>query len=281
MIMGQSAKYSHRVTFWAVLLGAVTVLGLLNSCIHAADTPEEKDNAKKVQDKGPKAPIPIRVDRKKRIVDIDAVICLREGDWLELLACAKGTKEHESILSIKASPSEVHGALLLIGLKEGSPLRYVKVGGKRKLLDPQGPRIAITLVYKDEKGKTIEIPAHEWVVNQKSGKKLNDNIWLFSGSFFDKYKVPKKLGSDEYVVKERYAADLSGTIISLVNFGDDVLSRDTNLTDKTDGGVWGVATKKVPKLGTKVIIRMRPAAKVKPDTKKGKSDDSKSSKSKK
>jgi len=280
-MMGQIGNCGRCITVSAALLAVLAVVFLVGNKVADPPKPEKSDKADKQGKPAAKPRISIRVDRKKRIVDIDAVVCLREGDWLELLACAKGTKEHESILSIKAAPSEVHGALLLIGLKEGTPLRYIKVKGKRKLMDPQGPRVAVTLVYKNDKGKTVEVPAHEWVVNQKTGKQLNDNIWLFSGSFFDRYKVPKKLGSDEFVIKERYAADLNGTIISLVNFGDDVLSRDTNLTDKTDEGVWGVATKKVPKLGTKVIIRIRPAAKVKPDPKKGKTDDSKSSKPKK
>jgi len=266
--MSRMGRISGSVAVVAVVLVMMVLLLL----------PDGAQEAKKEGDTKKKPPIkrvPIQVDREKRIVDVEAEVCLRQGDWLELLACHKDTKEHESILAIKANPSEVHGALLLIGLKEGSPLRYKKVDGRNVLVPPQGDRIAISLVYKNKDGKEIEVPANEWVVNQKTKKPLKDNIWIFTGSFFDKYKVPKKPGSKEFVIKERYAADLNGTIISLVSFGDDVLSRNSDLTDKTDNQVWGVATKRVPPLRTKVLIRMRPAPKA-----KGKPDNSKSGKAK-
>ena len=41
----------------------------------------------------------VKVDLRRRIIDIEAVVCLDEGP-LELIACGRGSKEHESIVSL-------------------------------------------------------------------------------------------------------------------------------------------------------------------------------------
>ena len=41
--------------------------------------------------------------------------------WLEQVACMVGTREHESLVVVEAKPSEVHAALLLLGLEPGTP----------------------------------------------------------------------------------------------------------------------------------------------------------------
>ena len=60
------------------------------------------------------------VNQKERCVDLDATVCLRQGA-LELIACTKGTKEHESIIAVEAKPIHIHTALLLLGVQVGSP----------------------------------------------------------------------------------------------------------------------------------------------------------------
>ena len=51
------------------------------------------------------------INFQQRCVDIEATICLDEG-MLELIACVKGNKEHESIVAIEARPMHIHTALL-------------------------------------------------------------------------------------------------------------------------------------------------------------------------
>jgi hypothetical protein len=60
------------------------------------------------------------VDTKAREVRLEAEVCLQQGS-LELLACSPGTREHESILVVKAKPSHIVFALALVGLPPGSP----------------------------------------------------------------------------------------------------------------------------------------------------------------
>ncbi len=58
----------------------------------------------------------------KRVVLVGGV-CLREGQ-LEMLACGKGTKEHESILAVDTNAFEVHAGLLAVGAQAGTPVQF-------------------------------------------------------------------------------------------------------------------------------------------------------------
>ena len=52
---------------------------------------------------------------------------------LELVACTKGAKEHESIVTIEARPMHVHAALLMLGARNGHP-------ATNRLIDEQKTR---------------------------------------------------------------------------------------------------------------------------------------------
>ena len=67
----------------------------------------------------------IWLDDKRKAVIIDGEVCLREGQ-LEMFACPKGTKEHESVVSLNCTSEEAHAALLAAGAKPGTT---VKTGG--------------------------------------------------------------------------------------------------------------------------------------------------------
>lgn len=193
----------------------------------------------------------VKADRKNKVVDIEGKIILPlQADWLELLACAPKSREHESIISLDAKPSHVHGALMLIGLKPGAPLRAERVGDEWKYHPPTGPKIAVTVLYEKE-GKTIEVPVNEWILDQKTKKPLADNIWLFTGS--------KLYESDG---KNIYIADIEGNILSLVNFGDEVLARYNDKRGGQGGGggndAWAANSKAIPPTGTKIILRLTP-----------------------
>lgn len=60
-------------------------------------------------------------------------------------------------------------------------------------------------------------------------------------------------------MREIYLADLNGTVVSLVNFGDDVVCRATPLTDRDDGQAFAANVALVPPLGTAVKLRFRAA----------------------
>jgi hypothetical protein len=207
------------------------------------DKPAPPDNPDQ-----PRQPFPhITIDFKNKIVDLDAKVILRQGDWIELLGCSPNTREHESIVTVAAKPSHVHGALLVIGLKPGAPISWKWVGKEATMIPPTGARVAVSFVYEKD-GKTIEVPAHKWVINKEKKATLPDNVWLFTGS-----KIVESEGH------RYYKADVEGNVISVVNFGDEVLGLPTKVTNENDNGNMGINTNLIPPIGTQVKLRLRPA----------------------
>jgi hypothetical protein len=101
----------------------------------------------------------VLIDKQRKRVLLKAHVALREGT-LEQLCCLKQTKEHESILSLDAKAYAVHAALLAIGAKSGTPVRF-----NPDYVAPTGQTIEIFLSWTDEKGKALRVPAHHWVRN--------------------------------------------------------------------------------------------------------------------
>ena len=240
----------------------------------------------------------VRIDREAGVIDIDAEVVYREGDWLELVACTPGTREYESLLRVRARPSHVHLALLTLGLEPGRPMSWrEKPQGGYNVVPPRGPRVAVEVVLPGDgdapdvadvsdaavvgaagrQGRVV--PIHAWIVNQQTGEGLADNIWLFTGSEF----VPANaLGPPDAVsgdtegengesvaadidantaaadTRPIYLADANGTVVSLVNFGDDLLARPTSRTNRDDDAQWNARPDALPPLGTAVKLRLRP-----------------------
>ena len=194
-------------------------------------------------------PLPhLRVDRENGWVDLDATVNLREGEWIELFACAPDSRTHESILVVWAEPSHVHLALLTLGLTPGKPMQWIAEDGGVRTVPPRGPEVAVSVVVQVP-GGLVEVPANQWVVNKRTGQVLEGNHWLFTGSTI----VELNDRPDQ-----RYRADVDGSVISLVNFGDDVLARATDRTRDNDQGMWVPLTEQIPPVGTAVTIRLRP-----------------------
>ncbi|MDP6060136.1 MAG: YdjY domain-containing protein, partial [Pirellulaceae bacterium] len=201
----------------------------------------------------------LRIDLAHRFVDIDAKVVFKApsgsprqigfdapaADWLELVASTPGMREHESIVTVRARPSHIHQALLLIGLVPGAPMCTRLVNGDYEAVAPHGAHVAVSaLVQKGN--KSIEVPINQWVIYQKTKELLPENIWLFTGSIFRKV--------DD---RQLYMADLNGSVISLVNFGDDLLARPTMSTNQNDAQAWAANREAIPPVGTSVVIRLR------------------------
>jgi hypothetical protein len=190
----------------------------------------------------------VTINAERGYVDVSATVCLRRGDFLEMFACAKDTREHESILSLDAAPSTMHLGLLLLGLEPGKPLWYDDNFEPAKLVPATGPEVEVFIVIKVDQIER-EIPANRWVQDNKTKEMKKGNTWLFAGSQFA-----------EFQDKQIYQADINGSAISLVNFGDDLLTLPNEFTDANDSHakVWAPRTKAIPEEGTKVVIRLKP-----------------------
>jgi hypothetical protein len=181
---------------------------------------------------------------KRRIV-INAEVCLREGQYgLECLLCRQGTKEHESILAMDADARVVHAGLMAAGAKPGSPVKF-----DPKFVPPSGTPIKVTLRY-EQKGKTLSVPAQQWVYNSKTKKDLQYD-WVFAGSIF--YKNPL-----DPEAPETYGAAAEGAAICLTNVPTAMLDLPISSPKGLEDRSYEPNTERIPAVGTKVEVILEP-----------------------
>lgn len=205
----------------------------------------------------------LTVHTKERYVDVDATVCLGAG-FLELIACTKDSKEHESIIAVDAKPSHIHAALLLLRAKPGSPAMSRRLDDGRWLdTEPSGSEVDVFLVFKDGKGEMKELPISDFIERGQGEDVYNPedvdkpaedkgrfptHTFLFAGSQL--YK-----GEDG---KARYLSDETGNVISLSTFGDELLSLPGKHSQENGSLTWEVDPTHLPAVGTKVSLRLRP-----------------------
>jgi hypothetical protein len=201
----------------------------------------------------------VTINLQERCVDLEGSVCLNRGA-LELVACTKGTKEHESIVAITARPMHVHAALLLLGAKPGSPATREPVGDasdRWRDVPPSGGPVEVFLVLKGEEGKPVELPINEFIAPSRRrseasagepGPRFPTHTFVFAGS------VLQTNGSGP----RRYLCDESGNLISLSTFGDEVLCLPSVHSQDNEALLWQVAPTKLPAVGSDVILRLRP-----------------------
>jgi len=191
----------------------------------------------------------VRIDRAARIVEFDATVpvdCHNSSTpnvYLELIACTPDTREHEVLAVTRAKPSQIHAALLMLGLEPGKPAHWTKgPDGNAQPHDPSGPRVGVEFVVN---GAT-HTPS-QWIVHAITREPWPEGDWLFSGSVF-----VKRQG------EERYDADWSGTLIGLTSFGTEVLAWNSVISPEAavDEPVWIVNTATVPQMGTPLVVRL-------------------------
>ncbi len=184
-------------------------------------------------------------------VVIDGVCCLREG-YLEQIACTPGTREHESLFVVQVEPSLVHAALLLAGFESGSPGTWSSVSGKFHFVAPRGDELALAVRFVTPQGKTDEYPLRELIRDHHTQAIFPEIPWVFAGSFFAQNDQEMEPG-------EHYVADLTGSIIGLVTFGDEVIGLSEVIADAAavHPPLWEVNEKRMPPMGTPVQLIIR------------------------
>jgi hypothetical protein len=187
------------------------------------------------------APNRVWIDKKNHLVYVDGYVSLREG-MLEMFACPKGTKEHESIVAVESMAQVVHAALLAVGAKTGQPVQWVP-----EFKPPTGTEIAIEVRWLDSSGKWQKSPAQEWIINSKTRKPMQ-HPWVFAGSGFWK---------NEQTGEELYMAE-SGDFICVSNFDTATLDIPAESSQVNDGLMYEANTKKIPPLGTLVRLVLKP-----------------------
>jgi hypothetical protein len=190
------------------------------------------------------------IDPKRKFVIVDGKVCLREGQ-LEMFACPKGTKEHESVVSVNCNAQLIHAALEAAGAKAGQPVSF----------DPEyrpaaGPVVDVYVLWKDEQGTSHRVRAQEWIKEAKTGKEMTQS-WVFAGSGF---------WTDEQTGQKYYQAD-GGDLICVSNFTTAMLDLPISSTQSNQSLMFTAFTERIPPLGTKVRLVLVPRGKKGPDSK--------------
>ena len=178
--------------------------------------------------------------KNKRVVTVGEV-CLREGQ-LEMFACLKGTKEHESILAVPTKAYVVHAALVALGAEPGAAAQFAP-----KYMAAHGPRVDVTLFWTDDKGKRQHANAQDWIRNVKTGKAMTD-YWVFGGSGFWK---------DETSGQQFYKAE-DGDFICISNFNSAMLDLPVESSQSNEALLFEAMTDNIPPTGTKVTLVLTP-----------------------
>jgi hypothetical protein len=184
-------------------------------------------------------------DGRRRVL-VEGYVSLREGDYgLECLLCRRGTKEHESVLAVDADARAIHAGLTAAGATPGAPVQFTP-----EFKSPTGTPIQVSLRYARD-GKTVTIPARDWVREAKTGKEL-DHDWVFAGSYF--YKDP-----DEPNREPLYVASADGAYICVTSVPTALLDLPIFSPKGLEERAYVPWTERIPALGTKVTIILEPA----------------------
>jgi len=232
------------------------------SILSATEPDAKKASANVIQLPG------IEINAEERIVDVAAQVSLTDG-LLELVACTKGTKEHEAVVRINALPIHVHTALLLIGARNGTPAMRKPINEEQTRwmhVRPSGDPIEVSLVVEDADGNPVERPISDFIIRSKGDPYMQNmgfstteteegeeeekfpNVFTFTGS----HLITNEDGSRQYL------ADQSGHVITISTFGDELLGL-ADVQSRDNGElIWEIDPTHLPALDTEVKLRLRP-----------------------
>lgn len=188
------------------------------------------------------------IDFSKKQVIVGGHICLREG-MLEMFACPKGTKEHESIISIHSPARFVHAALIAVGAKAGPPVQF-----SPEYRPAQGTEISVEVLWKNAAGEEQRTRAQEWVKHVKTGEELK-YPWVFAGSGF---------WTDEEGKEQFYYGD-GGEFICVSNFSTATLDLPVESSAANDTLMFSAFKERIPPLDTPVLLVLTPKLPAKED----------------
>ena len=194
----------------------------------------------------------LTIDREKRTIIVPAKIAPRKIDDprykeiypIEVIATypfPRGAKAHETVVTTEVKPSDVHKALVGLGLKPGKPAKTAR--------DKQsGPAVQIFL----QVGKGRRLPIERFLMDKKTGKPLPRIKWLFTGSEMVRTDPNKPAV---------YGADARGTLIAIFPVtAETVFQSDRPLADEKY--VKLETNDQVPRVGSSVnLVIVAPPAK--------------------
>ncbi len=159
----------------------------------------------------------ITIDAKARTVSIPAVMN-NPPDPVEYLLIHQRGKKHEAVLVTKVRPSVLNGALLLVGLKQGTNVTYKekvpppsmeeieKGADPFEVRPPEGDALWMTVSWKAEDGTVREHGVEELVADLGAQRPVLGASWVYLGGRM------AAIYRDEPPV---YVADFEGNLVSI------------------------------------------------------------------
>lgn len=190
----------------------------------------------------------IWIDPKRKIVVVDGEVVLREG-LLEMFACPKGTKEHESIVAVNSSAQLIHTGLLAVGAVPGRPVQF-----QPDYTPASGTEVEIWVLWITATGERNKERAQEWIKELSSGQAM-PHAWVFAGSGF---------WTDETTGQRYYYGD-AGDLICVSNFPSATLDLPIQSSQANEDLAFAAFTEKIPPRGTKVRLVLMPKQDQKPN----------------
>ncbi len=190
--------------------------------------------------------IAVDVRAKQVRVECEALHCEAP---LEFFCVVSGTNEHESVLRTAAKPSQIHTALLMLGLQPGEPVKYSEAA--KKWFPPHGPPLNISVEFTRD-GQRVSLPAYKLMRDTRTKQAMPAMSWIFAGS--------------RVMEDNAYAADVTGYIVSVVNFDLTLIDIPDLASSANETLQWETNLELMPPLGTPVTMVIEPVGDAKPAT---------------
>lgn len=217
---------------------------------HAQETP--KPSVKKI------GPTTFRVgliefDAKSKVISVPVVVNQREGGPIEYILVSEKGKTHESILTTKASPTNLQIVLKLLKYKAGEgdifdkllPSEDRKVKGGKS--EERGAAVDISVTWKNEENSKpiminqLTIDGESIEKEGESGTLMPKHPWNYTGSI---------------VSQGRFLAEIEGSIIAI--YLDPASLFNTTVPGAEIDERWGANHDLIPEIGTKATLKISP-----------------------
>jgi hypothetical protein len=182
----------------------------------------------------------LRLDVKRRRVEVDGRICIQRG-LLEVVACTRIGKTHESLLVLDCRPRDLKASLLALGLSDRPQVKNFGDPGELS-----GEKVAITVLWECPDGPR-EARVEDLILDSVEGRPMERRGFVFTGSRF------VRVGD-----REMFMSDASGQIVTTYHDPDAIL--DNPSTKGGDDTVYYANSKDVPRAGTPVRAVFEPIA---------------------
>lgn len=197
----------------------------------------------------------ITFDQKSREIRFPAKVNLTEG-LLEYLIVHSRGKVHESLFSTEVSPTKLNVVFTLLRYPPSKELyatdspaeheagtKFPEVAADVKA----GARVDIKVEWTDDAGKTRTVPVNEWISHAVTEKQMPSGPWVYGGS---------------EVSNNRYQAEATGDIGAIFLSSSAIINYPGK--DNNDDEAWLPFPKRVPPIGTPVVLIVTPNQASKP-----------------